>query len=115
MRDVRVFRSLDKKNSFLGLKGMYFEIMVGALAVCLVIALFSMAFVGDLIGWILFGVLAVIAWVLVMKYQAKYTERELKRIFSMRSCPDVISVEPRSFDGQKRQRRKLTKNEKKQS
>lgn len=100
MYDVRVFKSLDKKNSFLGLKGDYFRIMCIALACCLGVAILLAPFVGDFLAVAIFLVLGIIAWAVVMRLQGNYSERELKRILSCRNLPQVIEVQPRSFYAQ---------------
>lgn len=95
MRNVPIYRALDRTNIFFGIQGsylMYALVIIGG-AVLLGLAIGSQ-FHSGLITFV-FGVgFAAIAYVLVIKFQSEHSEKERDQMIASLKTPDVIRVKP---------------------
>ena len=92
-----IYKALDNPPSFVGLKGSYIKYAAGGLGVSLIISLIVGSFTNGLIAVILFTALAAAAYLGVMAFQAKYTERERMKWMSSKKLMDVITFPPEQF------------------
>lgn len=95
--ETTVYKSLDKKSSFLKLKGAYFKYTVLLLAIDIIPAMYIGSILNSVIGVISYIILMFASYLGVLAVQAKYTERELKKFISSRSIPRFIIVKPDSL------------------
>ena len=92
-----VYKSLDKSNSLFGLKGSYqLYALVGVLCGILISAILS-AVIGGLFATLLAVGLGALAYFLVLRLQARFSERERTRWLCSHKLPDAIVVRPWSF------------------
>lgn len=91
---VKIYKSLDKPSSFLGLKGSYALYAGVGVLIALCIAGYVSTFSNGLVGILAFVGLSVVAYLLVLRVQASFTERELKKYLSGKRLPDFIEVHP---------------------
>ena len=92
---VPVFRSLDRTNKFLGIRGSYLIYAVAGVAVCFFIGM-TLGFVifkTGAIGLILSLILSGFVYMYLISFQAKHNEKERDQIASLKR-PDVIKVKP---------------------
>lgn len=87
---VRVYRSLDKPSSVLGIQGTYQRYTAAALAIEAVLSMIVAHYTVGLIGFAAFAVMGVLTYLTVMRIQAKYSERERDKKLSASSMPDFI-------------------------
>lgn len=92
--EIRIYKSLDNPPSMLGLKGSYLRFAAIGLAIALVIGMLVGSVTNGLIGILVFVALTAAAYIGVMAFQARFTERERKKWFSSRKIPDLIHVKP---------------------
>lgn len=92
---VPVFRALDRTNKFLGIKGSYLIYAVIAMAFCLLIGVSVGVLIGSGAGGMLiFLILAAIAYVYLISFQAKHDEKERDQMIASLKMPDIIRVKP---------------------
>lgn len=91
---IKIYKSLDKPSSFLGLKGSYAMYAGVGVVIALCAAGYISTVTNGLIGILSFVGLCVVAYLLVLRVQASFTERELKKYLSGKRLPDFIDVHP---------------------
>lgn len=92
-----IYKALDNPPSFVGLKGSYIKFASAGLGISLVISLFIGSLTNGLIAVISFTALSAAAYLGVMAFQAKFTERERMKWMSSRKLMDVITFPPEQF------------------
>lgn len=96
---VKVYRSLDKPNSFFTIKGRFMYIMIAGLLVSIVLAVIAGIYGGKVIGFIVLGIGAVASYVLTLSQQGKRSDREFFRMLSSRKIRGYIKVRPVRMTG----------------
>ena len=91
---IKVYKSLDKPSSFLGLKGSYIMYTGVGAVIALCLAGYISTLTNGLIGILSFLGLCVIIYLMVLRVQASMTERELKRFLSGKMLPNYIVFHP---------------------
>ena len=93
----KIYKALDNAPSFLGLQGSYQHYAAIGVAIALVLGFSIGGATNGLIGVVVFLVGTAAAYLAVMAFQARFTERERKKFISSRKSPDVIVFAPESF------------------
>lgn len=90
----KVYRSLDKPTAFFGIRGRY-TTWLGMLAgVAAILGLFIGKLTVGFIGWITFGVGAVGAYLFIISYQERVSDRELDKIMDSKRFTSCIRRSP---------------------
>ena len=95
--DYKVYKSLDNAPSFLGLQGSYQRYAAIGTGLAFVVGAIVGGATNGLVGVIVFLAATAGVYLCVMAFQARFTERERKKLFSSRNIPDVIVFAPESF------------------
>ena len=99
-----IYKALDNPPSFVGLKGSYIKIAVVGVILSGVMGLIAGGVFNGLVGVIVFIACAAAAYWGVMAFQARFTERELRKWLSSMKLMDVIVFGPESFSSLARRR-----------
>ena len=106
----KVYKALDKPSSLFGLRGTYITWGIVGIIIALFIALMVSAIFNSIVGTVVFVILSVVAYLYVVHYQSRFSERERDKWLSARKLPDVIVMPPVPL--RKLSKYKLTFNEK---
>lgn len=91
-----VYKALDKPSSLFGLKGSYlYYAIVGVVVAAIIAAIIGKATNG-LVGMILFIAFIAVVYVIVLRIQAKFSERERTKWFCSHKLPQYIVLHPKS-------------------
>ena len=98
MRNVPIYRALDRSNIFFGIQGSYLMYALVAIGAATVVGLFiGSQFHSGLITFVFGFGLAAIAYVLVLRFQSEHSEKERDQMIASMKLPDVIRVKPRKI------------------
>ena len=91
---VRVYRSLDKPNSFFTIKGRYMYLMVAGVGLSCLLAIAVGAAFGKVPGFLALGAGAVASYFITLAQQGKHSDREFFRMLSARNVGGYIRLRP---------------------
>ena len=106
----RIYKSLDKSSSLFGLRGTYLTWGIMGIGAALCIAFMIGSVTSGLIGTICFVIFGVVAYLFVIYYQSKYSERERDKWLSAKKLPDIIVLSPRPINKMSNYKLKYTQN-----
>lgn len=94
---VKIYKALDKPSSLFGLKGSYIRFAIIGIVAALALAMFIGRTVNGLVGVGIFGGATMMVYLVILRIQYKYPERDRKRLLSAGRIPNYVSIPPRSF------------------
>ena len=90
----KVYRSLDKPTAFFGIRGKYTTWLGMLVGVAAILALFSGQLTIGFVGWVTFGICAVGAYLFILNYQERVSDRELDKIMDSKRFTSCIRRAP---------------------
>lgn len=99
-----VYKSLDKPSSLFGLRGTYLRYAIIGIIVAAMISFIVGGITNGLVGMILFIILIAVVYIIVLRIQAKFSERERTKWFCAHVLPDYIIVPPKRLSAYARVR-----------
>lgn len=94
---MRVYKSLDRPYSFLGLKGSYIRYVIIGFVSDIPVSILVAKIAGGLVAVIFFAAVLFALYTVGMAFQAKYPDRDRKRWIASFGIPDFISFKPKDF------------------
>jgi len=91
----RVYRSLDRPSTFMGIKGRFIIVMGLGAAVSLIAALIAGRLTSMLMGFGVAVVMMVVFYFLTTSLQAKIPEKDIWKTLVRRSLPRVYRTRPK--------------------
>ena len=90
-----VYRSLDRSNSFLGIRGSYQMYFWAGAGCCLAFGFFIGVLIGITMLGFLFGlILGGIFYMYLIHFQSKHDEKERDMMIASMKTPEIIRVRP---------------------
>lgn len=86
----KVYKSLDKSASLFGIKGSYITWALAAVGASVGVGMIIGTITNSLVGFLTGLVLSVIAYLFVISFQSRFSERERNKWMASRELPDVI-------------------------
>ena len=90
-----VYKSLDKPSSLFGLRGSYLRYAIIGIVIAAMVAFIIGSATNGLVGMLLFIILVAVVYFLVLRIQARFSERERTKWFCAHVLPDYIIVPPK--------------------
>ena len=92
---VPVFRSLDRTNSFLGIKGTYQSYFLIGVGICFLLGFLGGVLIGITMLGFLFGlILSGLYYMYLIHFQSLHDEKERDMMIASVKTPEIIRVHP---------------------
>lgn len=91
----KVFKALDKPSSLFGLRGSYLYYCIGGIVLAAIVALLIASAGIKILSWLIFFVLAAVAYFVTLQIQAKLSEKERTKWFCSHRLPTCVRIPPR--------------------
>ncbi len=91
----RVYRSLDRPSTFMGIKGRFLIVMGLGAAVSLIVALVAGRLTSMLVGFGVAIVMMTVFYFVTTTLQSKIPEKNIWKIVVRRALPDVYRTRPK--------------------